>query len=433
MTSNKDYFVIEGLGGAKKLHGKISVSGSKNAVLPAMASAFLFDNPITITNIPDTEDVKRMAELIKGLKARISHKDKRTLTIDPRNAKKTILEREISKRFRASIILVGPVLARFGKVSFPHPGGCVIGARPIDLFLEGFQKMGATFFDNGEMFTLESKTGKLNGTEINFKLQSVTATETFMMAGILAQGTTVLRNVALEPEVTSVAEFLVSCGARISGIGTTTLTIEGGDLLTSTIETKYEVIPDRIEAGSFLILGALAASRLTIEKCVPEHLAIPIQILRETGAEIETGKNFIKIKSGETNSCSAISIRTHEYPGFPTDLQAPFTVFLTQSCGEGTVFETIFEGRLNYISDLVKMGADIKMWDAHHITIKGPVLLKGKEVEGPDIRAGIAFIMAGIIAEGQSIIRNAYFIDRGYEKIEKRLRKIGVNIRRVTS
>ncbi len=430
MSENKDFFVIEGLSGKKKLHGKITVNGSKNAVLPAMASALLFDGPLTLTNAPTTEDVKRMGELMKKMQNRVLHKGKRVIILDSRNAKKTILEKEISKRFRASIILIGPTLARFGQVSFPHPGGCVIGARPIDLFIDGFQKMGASFSEKDGMYTLKTKGEKLVGAEITFKLQSVTATETFMFAAVLAKGKTILNNVALEPEVTSIAEYLVQCGANISGIGTTTMIIEGGYLLKTKVD-PFEIIPDRIEAGSFLVLGALSASKLTIEKCDPKHLVIPIEIFREAGVDIETGQDFIIVKPGKVGVCDTLSVRTHEYPGFPTDLQAPFTVFATQSCVEGTVFETIFEGRLNYTEDLIKMGANIKMWDAHHITVKGPTLLKGKNMEGPDIRAGIAFIIAAIAAEGQSTIHNAYIIDRGYEQIEKRIRKIGVNIRRV--
>jgi len=427
---NKDYFVIEGLAGARKLRGKISVNGSKNAALPAMAASLLFDNPVTLTNVPAIEDIKRMGELLKSLKTKVSHQGKHSLIIDPRSTKKTAFNEEISKRLRASIVLLGPVLGRFGEASLPHPGGCVIGARPIDLFIEGFDKMGVNFSEKDGLYTFKTRGGKLSGADITFKIVSVTATETFLMAAVLAKGTTVLRNVALEPEVTSVAEWLMRCGAKISGIGTSTLTIEGGELLQAPT-LPFPIIPDRIEAGSFLILGAISASRLTIEKCNPEHIIVTIELLREAGLDIETGPDFIKIKPGKENQCRTISIRTHEYPGFPTDLQAPLTVFMTQSCGEGAVFETIFEGRLNYTEILIKMGADLKMWDAHHVTVKGPTKLSGKEVESPDIRAGLAFIIAAIAAEGQSIIRNAYYIDRGYEHIERRLRKIGVNIRRV--
>lgn len=412
------------------MRGKIAVNGSKNAALPAMASAILFDGPVTLTNVPNTEDIKRMGELMKGLKIKVVHKGKHTLMIDPRNTNKTVFDREISKRLRASIILTGPILARLGEVSFPHPGGCVIGARPIDLFIDGFQKMGVVFSEKDEIYSLKLRGEKLVGADITFKIISVTATETFMMAAVLAKGTTILRNVSLEPEVTSIAEQLVKCGAKISGIGTSTLTIEGGDLLPAPT-LPFEIIPDRIEAGSFLVLGAIAARQLKIERCNPEHISVPIGMLREAGVTIETGPDFIKVKPGQTSACKTITIKTHEYPGFPSDLQPPMTIFMTQACGEGSVFETIFEGRLNYTESLVKMGSDIKMWDAHQITVKGPTPLKGRDVEGPDIRAGITYIIAGIVAEGQSIIRNAYIIDRGYEQIEKRLRKIGVNIKRL--
>lgn len=433
MQQNKDYFVIEGFGGARKLKGKISINGAKNAVLPAMASSIVFKTPFNIKNVPQIEDVKRMSELLKGLKSKVSHKGKRGLTIDTSKANKTVLDKDISKRLRASIILIGPMLSRFGEASFPHPGGCVLGARPIDLFVDGFKKMGASFEEKDGYYHLKTKTGKLHGGEIIFKLQSVTATETFLLAGILAEGKTILHNVALEPEVISLARMLVQFGAKIDGIGTTTLIIEGGEMLSAGENDFYEVIPDRIEAGSLMILGAMASNNLTIENCNPEHLSLPINILRESGANIETGPNFVKIKSDKKLEVDTMDLRTHEYPGFPTDLQAPITVFMTQVCKEGTIFETIFEGRLNYVNDLIRMGADIKMWDAHHISVKGPTLLKGREVEGPDIRAGIAFIMAAIVAEGQSIIHNAYFIDRGYESIEKRLRKIGVKIKRVSN
>lgn len=434
MNQNKDYFVIEGLAGAKKIKGKIAVNGSKNAVLPAMAMSLLFENPLQIENVPDSEDMKRMAEILRGLRVKVGHPKKRSLTIDSNLIKNTVLDRDIAKRMRASIFLVGPVLARMGEVTFPHPGGCVLGARAIDLFLDGFQKMGATIRESEGLYTLKSAEGVLLGTDITFKIQSVGATETFMLAGVLAKGVTTLRNCATEPEITSLAEYLLKAGAKISGIGTSTLVIDGGvgrQLLKSPTDS-FQVIPDRVEAGSFLVLGAILASKLKIENCNPEHLAVPIEILREAGVDIEVGEDFMIVKAVPQNVCQSISVKTHEYPGFPTDLQAPFTVFMSQCCGEGAVFETIYESRLNYTTDLVRMGADIKLWDAHHITVKGPTPLKGKEVEGPDIRAGMAFIIAGIVAEGQSIIRNAYYIDRGYEKVEQRLRKIGVNIKRLS-
>jgi UDP-N-acetylglucosamine 1-carboxyvinyltransferase len=252
------------------------------------------------------------------------------------------------------------------------------------------------------------------------------------MAGVLAKGKTILKNVALEPEITELALFLKSCGAKIEGIGSPTLEIEGGEILNSPIQ-PIKIMPDRLEAGSFLILGALCGKNLTIENCNPKHLDVPIQILDEMGVDMEIKEDSITVnglKKGFEKT-KAVNIKTHEYPGFPTDIQAPMVILLSQSEGESTVFETIFEGRLNYTDELKRMGADIKMYDAHHAIIKGPNSLKGKELKSPDIRAGLAFIMASIIAQGKSVISNAYLIDRGYEKIEQRFKKLGVNIKRV--
>lgn len=429
----KEKFAIKGFAGEKKLNGKIAVRGSKNAVLPLMAAAVLCDSPAGFDNVPEIEDVLRMSELLQDLGAKVENDGQGSLKIHGENLKKTDLDHLISKRFRASIILSGPILARYGKISFPHPGGCVIGARPIDLFIQGFEKMGAKIEFADDRYSISAPKGKLSGAEIFFKMQSVSATETFLMAATLAEGKTVLKNVAVEPEVLSLIDFLVLCGAKIKGRGTTTLEITGGGLLKAPAK-KYATIPDRIEAGCFLILGALCADNLEITDCNPSDLEILIEILRESGMKIETEKNKIILKDNakiKNSELKAVSIKTHEYPGFPTDLQAPMTVFLTQVSGEGLVFETIFEGRLNYTQDIVKMGADIKMWDAHRATVKGPTPLKGKELEGPDIRAGLAFVIAAIVAKGDSIINNIYFIDRGYEKVEDRLKKIGVDIERV--
>ena len=339
------------------------------------------------------------------------------------------VDEEAFKKMRASIIFSGPILARFGELTFPHPGGCVIGARPIDLFLEGFKKMGVKIEHRNQKYYLKTEEDKLKGANIFFKIPSVTATETFIMAGVLAEGKTILKNVAMEPEITSLIEWLNYCGAKIKGIGTPVLEIEGGGLLEAKNKI-YETIPDRLEAGSFLILGALCASDLEICDCNPKHLEIIIEILKDSGVDLEVGENSIKVNNKNKDNYKSFNVKTHEYPGFPTDLQSPMAVFLTQVKGESFIFETIFEGRLNYISDLVKMGADIKMWDAHRATIKGPALLKGRELEGPDIRSGFAFVIASLIAEKESIITNVYYIDRGYETIEKRLSKIGANIMR---
>ncbi len=426
-------FIVKGLNGEKTLSGKIKVNGAKNAVLKVMASSVLFSDGVDMVNIPEIEDVKRMAELLENLGAKLENKGKGKFFINTKNINKSDLDRKISERIRASIVLTGPLLARFGKTTFPVPGGCVIGARSIDFFIDGFKKMGAlAVFKNGE-YQIKAKKGGLKGAEIFLKTPSVTATETFIMAGVLAKGKTIIKNAALEPEVKNLADFLVSCGAKIKGIGTPIVEITGGKLLKSAGK-KYRAMPDRLEAGSFLILGALCADNLEITNCNPADIELVIEMMRESGVPIVVGKNFIKIKNNSKNKNSdfrSFNLKTKEYPGFPTDLQAPMVVFLTQSTGESLVFETIFEGRLNYTEDLKRMGANILMLDPHRVLVKGPKNLRGREVESPDLRAGLAFVIAAILAKGESIIDNIYLIDRGYERLEERLRDIGVDIERI--
>lgn len=435
----KEYLRISGLSGKKKLSGKIRVNGAKNAALKAMTASILFGDSVKLENMPKIEDVLRTADLLKELGAKVSISENRICEIDPRGISSTNLLSEISKRLRASIVLSGPLLARFGKVSFPHPGGCVIGARPIDLFLEGFRKMGAGVSVEGDgeraRYVVSTFGKKLKGAEIFFRNQSVTATETFMMAGVLAEGETVIKNAALEPEIAALARFLNKCGAKIEGAGTSTIKIKGAKLLCANGKS-YLIPPDRIEAGSFLVLAALAGRDITITDCEPLHIESLVALLRYSGVEMEVGKSDIRIKgsaSGKKKKYHAVDLKTHEYPGFPTDLQAPMVVYLTQAEGESLVFETIFEGRLNYAESLERMGAKITTMDPHRVMVKGPTPLLGKELESPDLRAGLAFVIAAIIAKGESVIHNVYNIDRGYERVEERLRGIGVSIERMSS
>jgi len=425
----KSKFVINGLGKKKSLHGVIEVNGAKNEALKLMAASILYKDEVVLKNIPDIEDIKHTADLLRKLGFFVNKEGKRTYKIKPTKHIVPELSHEISKCLRASIVLSGPVLARLGKVKFPHPGGCVIGERPIDLFLDGFKKMGARIQKKGESYVISTESGKLRGAEIFLRSPSVTGTETFMMAGVLAKGTTIIKNAALEPEISHLAEFLILSGAKINGAGTPTITIKGGGLLS--LKKPYTTMPDRIEAGSFLILGALAAKDLLIKNCNPLHLEILIDMLRSSGVKIDTTKNSIRVH-GAKNNYKAVNIKTHEYPGFPTDLQAPMVVFLTQAKGESLVFETIFEGRLNYVESLESMGAKIKTMDPHRIIIKGSSSLHGKTLESPDLRAGLAFVIAAIVAGGNSTIYNVHNIDRGYEEIEQRLSRIGVDIMRIS-
>lgn len=420
-------FVIKGTDGARTLSGTVRINGAKNAALKAIAATVLFGDEVTLTNIPEINDVIRMFDLLKDMGADVLKVKANTYTVSIPHELSTELTPSIANRMRASVVLTGPVLARYGEVSFPHPGGCVIGARPLDLFVSSFEKMGAKVLVKEDSYIIQAKDG-LIGAEIFLKKQSVTVTETFMMAGVLAKGTTVIKNAAMEPEITHLADFLNKSGAKIVGAGTPTITIKGGKLLVCK-GNIYKTMPDRIEAGSFLILGALLARELHITNCDPDHLESPIEILRSAGVGIETKASEIIVRS--PSHIKPVDIKTHEYPGFPTDLQAPMTVFLTQADGDSTVFETIFEGRLNYTEQLSAMGASITTMDPHRILVRGKTELHSRNLTSPDLRAGLAFVIAAIVAKGESVIHNVdSTIDRGYEDVEKRLRDIGVDIER---
>jgi UDP-N-acetylglucosamine 1-carboxyvinyltransferase len=466
--NKKESFIIEGLAGKKTLKGSVSVNGAKNAALKAIAATILFDGPTTLENIPDTDDIHTIVEVLIDLGATVKwgvgDNGKKTLMVDTGGVTKTDIDPDLARTMRASVVLTGPMLARFGKVSFPSPGGCVIGSRPIDLFIEGYKKMGATVTLKCEIYYIETSDG-LGNADIFFNKVSVGGTETLMMSAVMSKGTTVLENCAMEPEIVNVAEWLNACGAKISGIGTTTLTIEGtGGQLLDAKKSHYVTIPDRIETGSFLILGALCAEELKIEDCRPDHLSIVINMLREAGVSIEilegksgnlnktilvsnnasksigiVGENgAVKIagsNSSQSNNFKSFSVRTHEYPGFPTDLQSPMVVFLTQALGESVVLETIFEGRFKYINDLTKMGADITAMNPFEIMIKGPKPLvelpDAEELCAYDIRAGFAIVVAALVGKGKFTVNNVHLIDRGYERLEERLRGIGAIISRL--
>jgi UDP-N-acetylglucosamine 1-carboxyvinyltransferase len=431
--NTKETFVIKGLGGEKKLKGSVKINGAKNAVLKAMAATILVDGPVTLTNVPHTDDVETLIEILRKLGASIEWTDHK-LIIDTTKINSTDIDADMAQKMRASVVLTGPLLARFGKVSFPAPGGCVIGTRPINLFIDGYRKMGATVTFAPEAYIIEAPK-KLSGAEIFFDFQTVGGTETLMMAAALSNGTTVLKNCAMEPEIQSVADWLNQCGAVINGAGTTTITIKGtgGKLLKA---TSYETVPDRIEAGSFLLLGALCASDLVIENCRPEHMEAVINLLKSSGVPIETDATSVRIvgNTAPTNTFTSFNIRTHEYPGYPTDIQSPIVTYLTQVNGESIVLETIFEGRFKFTEELIKMGASITAMNPREILIKGPTPLKelpaGEMLSAHDIRAGFAVVMAALVGTGTFTVSNVHLIDRGYEQLEDRLRAIGAQIER---
>lgn len=420
------------INGGKKLNGIIEVKGAKNAALKAFGAALLVSQPVTIKNVPEVEDVKRMSEILIKLGADVKHVKDGEYAVTAKKLTAFSIDPEISKKLRASVVLTAPLLVRLGKVKFPHPGGCVIGERPIDVFLDGYKALGAEVVSGGDLYEISVKKprhsgrGRLKGAKFVFPNISVTGTETLMMAASLAEGETFLKNCACEPEIIYLAGFLNSCGAKIEGAGTPYIKIQGVKKLRGGV---YETIPDRIEAGSFAILAAATNSNIKINNCLPEHLDSLWSSFIKAGIGVKIGKTSVEITPSA--DISSVSIKTREYPGFPTDLQAPFSVLLTQSEGQALVHETIYEGRLNWTEELKRMGADILNLDPHRIEIKGSTKLHGRNIESPDLRAGMAYIIAALCAEGQSVIGNVYQIDRGYEKIEERLQKIGADIKRI--
>ena len=411
------------INGGKKLEGKIPVYSAKNAALKILAASVLTSKPVKIANLPQIEDINRMKELLADLGVK-NNSD----MFDCSRLKNSILNYDIADRFRASIVLTGPLLARVGRVSFPHPGGCTLGKRPIDFFIDGFKALGASIKITGSNFTAIAKNKKLIGNKFVFPMVSVTGTETLMMAAVLAEGKTILKNTACEPEIENLATFLNSIGARISGAGTSTMTIDGVKSLKG---GEWAGMPDRIEAGTFIILGVAANSNIKVENCDTSHLDVLLTMLEKAGANLEIGKDYVIVKPSK--KLRSVDITTREYPGFATDLQAPFTVLMTQAEGISLIHETIYNGRLFYTDILNQMGADITMADPHRVIVRGPAPLFGKKIYSPDIRAGMALLIAALIAKGQSTIDNVYQIDRGYYKIDERLKALGADIKRVNT
>jgi len=411
--------------GGQKLHGEITVKGAKNNAQVMIPVALLSTEKITIDNLPRIDGVDKSLELLGDLGAIIEDRGD-SVVIDTSSVKKTELDRQIADKFRTSIMFVGPLLARLGEAKFPHPGGCVIGAagRPIDLFLEGFKALGAQVEIKEKYYHLKAK--KLQGCEIFFTNVSVTTTQSMIMTACLAEGRTILRNCAMEPEVEALADYLNQQGTKISGAGTSTIIIEGVEKINA---GSCYIIPDRIEAGSFALMAAATNSEIKIINCHPEHLSSLLAVFDKIKVNYEKGANWLLIK--KSDHIHAYDIKTHEYPGFPTDLQSPYVVLMTQAQGTSLIQETIYDRRLIWADMLSQMGANIIMCDPHRIVVSGPTKLQGKKLISPDIRAGIALVTAGLIAEGKTEIDNIYQIDRGYEQLDVRLRNLGAIIERV--
>lgn len=411
--------VIE-INGGHKLTGSIRVSGAKNATVALIPAAILTDEEVTICNVPEITDTNDLCNILDILNVDIKRASE-SIIINPSKMKNSEITEQHSKKLRASYYFMGALLGKYGKAVMYFPGGCSIGVRPIDLHLKGFEALGAKITIEKNKYTVEAK--ELKGANIYLDIASVGATINIMLAAVKAKGTTIIDNAAKEPEIVNVATFLNNMGAKITGAGTSTIRIEGVDYLH---QCFHEVIPDRIEAGTYIIIGALNGAPLKVDNIIPEHIDSLISKLEEIGVNLELGSDYVIINSQDNYKTT--NIKTAVYPGFPTDLQQPFTVLLTQCTGKSKVTETIYENRFMHIPYLNSLGADITVKN-QTATILGPSKLKGCEVVATDLRAGAAMIAAGLKAPGQTVITNAEHILRGYEDIVEKLSEVGAKIR----
>jgi UDP-N-acetylglucosamine 1-carboxyvinyltransferase len=419
-----DKFVIRG---GNPLLGTVRVSGAKNAALPAMAAAILTDETIILENIPDVRDIQTERKLLVSLGAEVElgyGRAHHRTTINCKNLNTNPeAAYEVVKTMRASTLVLGPLVARMGVARVSLPGGCAIGARPIDLHIRGLEKMGATITqDHGY---IEARTDRLKGAQIHFDKITVTGTEDLMMAATLAEGETIMENCAREPEVADLAALLVKMGAKIEGAGTSTIVVKGVAKLRG---AKHRIIPDRIEAGTFIVAGALTGGDLLVSGCEPKHLGALIQKLQECGVKIREGADSVRV-IGEGN-LKAADVTTEEHPGFPTDMQAQYMALATQADGVSVIAENIFENRFMHAGELVRMGANIKI-DGNRAVVRGRTPLSAAAVLASDLRASASLVIAALVADGESIIDRVYHIDRGYENIEEKLRGVGAQMRRI--
>ncbi|MBC8525722.1 MAG: UDP-N-acetylglucosamine 1-carboxyvinyltransferase [Candidatus Cloacimonetes bacterium] len=408
--------------GGKKLTGTIFSSGSKNAGLPIMAASILAEGKYILRNVPDITDIQTMIKLLRIIGAEVVF-NKNELTIINKGFSRYEAPYDLVKTMRASIYVLGPLLARFGKAKVSFPGGCALGARPINLHLEGLQKLGTTIeIKHGYIYAY---TDKLKGGKIFFEKKSVGATANILMASVLAQGITTIENASCEPEITSLAHFLNKMGAKIKGIGTEVLTIQGVKTLHS-IDTT--LISDRIETATFLLSAAITNGNITIKNCSPVHLGFVLDKIKEIGFSLQISKDTISIT--DKGEKKPVEISTNPYPGFPTDLQPPFAALLSTIKGKSIIYENIFSDRVMYISELQRLGADIKL-NGNQIIIKGGNKLTGAPLIASDIRAAAALIIAALASNGKTEISRVYHLDRGYERLEEKLAKLGADIERV--
>jgi len=408
--------------GGARLHGEVHVSGSKNAALPILASALLARGRSTFRNVPALGDVRTMGRLLTRLGAEVEDAGKGVMRIDTTNAAGHEAPYELVKTMRASVLVLGPLVARGGRARVSLPGGCAIGARPIDQHLKGLEAMGARIeLARGYV---NASARRLRGASIVFDMVTVTGTENLMMAAALARGRTTLENAAREPEVEELGRVLNKMGARISGAGTSLITIEGVEELTP---IEHSVIPDRIEAGTLLVAGAITGGNVLLRDCLPEHLDAVIAKLRAAGAEVAADGDGIRVR-GKAEFRPA-DVSTQPFPGFPTDMQAQFMVLMTRARGQSVLSETIFENRFMHVPELMRMGADIHI-EGRTAIVRGPTKLAGATVMATDLRASACLVLAGLIARGTTEVLRIYHLDRGYDRLDKKLRALGADVRR---
>ena len=410
--------------GGQPLKGEIRISGAKNAALPIIVSTLLSDDPVLIRNIPHLHDITTTMELLGRMGVSLTMDEKMDVEVNPTTIKSYVAPYELVKTMRASILVLGPLLARFGEAEVSLPGGCAIGARPVNLHIHGLELMGADI--KVEDGYIKAKCKRLKGAKIVLDVVTVTGTENLMMAACLAEGTTILENAAREPEVVDLADCLNAMGAKVSGAGTDTITIDGVERMHG---TTYDILPDRIETGTYLVAAAVTGGSVKLKDTDPTLLDSVLGKLVEAGAEIETGKDWISLDM-KGKRAKAVDVRTAPYPAFPTDMQAQFSILNAVAEGTSSITETIFENRFMHVQELKRLGADIEV-NGNTAIIKGVETLKSAPVMATDLRASASLVIAGLIAEGDTVVERIYHIDRGYECIEEKLLQLGATIRRV--
>ncbi len=415
--------IIEGNG---PLKGSVTASGAKNAVLPILAATILASEPVVLHNVPNLQDVAVLTDLLKDLGALVEING-HTVTVDPRNINKIRASHDLVKLMRASILVLGPLISKFGEAEVSLPGGCAIGSRPVDQHLKGLEALNAKIdLRNGYVYASTENKGRLKGNSFTFDMITVTGAENIIMAAVLADGQTILDNCAQEPEVVDLCEMLVTLGAKIDGIGSSRLIIDGVEKLSG---GEHTVMPDRIEVGTYLVAGAMTYGDVTVEKCNPIHQEATIEALLSTGCGIEVGEDFVRVFP-KAKKLVAFDIKTQPYPKFATDMQAQFMALATVAEGKSTIIETIFENRFMHANELNRMGAKIRIED-HMAIITGVDKLSGAEVSATDLRASAALILAGLVAEGTTTMDQIFHLDRGYDGIEKKLTSLGAKIKRI--